>query len=143
MTKQNEAKNETPATESKKSGRKPLQEQSIKVELSDKKVKIIRRTSQVIDVINQGNVITLPDNAKVKAARTKIEKLDPKKDKVKIKELKALIVEQTVKFKKGDIMTGQSKSVLTQVNKEKKLGLDVNKYNTRSLGANVIKELQS
>ena len=136
------AKNETPATETKKSGRPALQEQSVQVVLTDKKVKIVRRTNQVIEVINQGKVITLPDNAKAKAARVRLEKLDSKKDKAKVKELKALIAAQTVKFKKGDVMVGQAKSVLKQAVTEKELDIDVDKYNTRSLGKNVIAALQ-
>ena len=95
----------------KKSGRPALKEQSIQVELSDKKVKIIRRTNQVIEVINRGKAITVGEGKRAK------------------------------KFKCNDLMAGQAKSVLKQIVSEKKLNIDVDKHNTRMLGKNVIAAL--
>jgi hypothetical protein len=46
------------STAKKKSGRPALKEQSIQVELSDKKVKIVRRTNKVVEVINRGKALT-------------------------------------------------------------------------------------
>lgn len=104
-------------TNTKTSGRPrtiSIEEQSIQVILSDKKVKIIRKTDQSIEVINRGKKITINEGKKS-------EKI----------------------FKCNEVMTKQAKAVLKQINKEKKLGIDVDNFNTRSLGMHVINALQA
>lgn len=161
------AKNAT-ETEPKKSGRPALQEQSIQVELSDKKVKIVRKTNQSIEIINKGKMITPEESVKLKKAKAKlvalnsgsnrfdkrIAKLDKKKDADKIKELKAakaakikelkeIVIKETVKFKNGEVMKNHAKAVLEQVVIEKNLDINCDRYNTRMLGKNVIEALQA